>query len=68
MKRKDKTAITDATVEELTKQVSDLRTKLTVLKVGRFTKPAKNSRELKNIRLKLAVLLTVLKQKELNHG
>jgi ribosomal protein L29 len=68
MKHKDKIAIFDAGLDELTKQIGEIRLKLTQLKLERFTKPAKNTREMKNLRLKLAVLLTALRQKELNHG
>jgi ribosomal protein L29 len=68
MKHKDKISIMDAAAEELTKQAGDIRAKLSGLKIDRFTKPPKNSREVKNLRQKLAVVLTALRQKELQHG
>jgi ribosomal protein L29 len=68
MKRKDRTAILESTLDELVKQVADLRGKILKLKIERFSKQTKNQRELKNMRLQLALLLTAIKQKELNHG
>ena len=68
MKHNAKIALFDSTEDELAKQAGEIRSKLTSLKVERFTKPAKNSRETKNLRLKLALILTALRQKELNHG
>jgi ribosomal protein L29 len=68
MKRKDKTVVFENTVEELAKQAADIRGKIAQLKVDRFTKPPKNSREVKNLRQKLAVILTAITQKEMLHG
>lgn len=68
MKRKDKTVIFENTADELAKQADEIRVKITQLKVDRFTKPAKNSREIKNLRYKLAIILTAVRQKEMFHG
>ena len=67
MKKNDKTTIFGLENQELLKQAGEIRTKLLTLKLERFTKPAKNSREMKNLRLKLALIMTALRQKELQN-
>lgn len=54
-------------VGELGKQVLDVREKLAAHKFDRYTKQSKNLREAWGLRQKLAVMLTVLKEKELTH-
>jgi hypothetical protein len=68
MKHNDKIALINSEASELVKQAGEIRAKLSQMKVDRFTKPAKNIRETKNLHLKLAVILTALQQKELAHG
>jgi ribosomal protein L29 len=68
MRKKDKQTIIDATLAEINKQITDLRSKIKIMKIERFSKASKNVREIKNLRQKLAVILTILKEKELQHG
>jgi len=68
MRKKDKTTVQTADVIELQKEVHALRGKISLIRIGRFTKPSKNVREAKGLRNRLAVILTVLRQKELNNG
>jgi len=68
MKNKDKSLLIQADVQDLVKQAQDLRTKLAALTVSRYTKPSKNVREALFLRKKLAVVLTYIRQKELQYG
>ena len=68
MKRKDKITLLESEHEELVKQANDLRAKIAGIKLERYTKPAKNTREVKNLRYKLAVILTAKRSKEMHHG
>jgi ribosomal protein L29 len=68
MKKKDRQAITQSEPTEIVKQVSELTKKLATLTINRYTIQSKNVRERKNIRLQVALLKTVLRQKELLHG
>jgi ribosomal protein L29 len=68
MKRKELSAIMAQESTELQKEARSIRTKLLSMRVARVTKPIKNVREMKTMRQRLAVILTTLQQKELNHG
>jgi ribosomal protein L29 len=68
MKKKDRNAIKETDAAELKKQAAELRRKLQELALGRHTKPSKNVKERKNLRYKLALVMTELRQKELEHG
>ena len=66
MKKKDKNAIAEMSKEELGKHIAETRSKLSQLSVSRYTKQVKNVRETKNLRRRLAVMLTFQRQKELS--
>jgi ribosomal protein L29 len=68
MKKKEKQIILESDTKDLSKQASELKKKLASLSVNRYTNQSKNVRERKNIRLQLAVMKTVLRKKELEHG
>lgn len=68
MKKKELTTIIASDVEELRKEVSTIKRTITTTLVSRRTKPAKNIREVKKMRNRLAIMLTAIRQKELNHG
>ncbi len=59
MKRQQIDQIHSMDVSDITKRVSELKKTVAVGKIGRYTKQAKNTRERKNIRREIAVLLTV---------
>lgn len=67
MKKKEKSSIQNAGTAELAKIVREGEDKLLGLTVARYTKPAKNVREMRMIRQKIAVAKTVLRTKELQH-
>jgi ribosomal protein L29 len=67
MKKKEKQLLFDTDINSLQKQSRDIKQKLTLMKVSIFTKPLKNTREMKNLRQKLAVIQTVIRNKEMNH-
>lgn len=64
MKTKDKSALRSATDKELEKQISDLESGLAALLVNRYTKASKNLRESKTIHYKIAVIKTILNERE----
>lgn len=68
MKRKEQSTMITTDAGELRKEIRTLRTRIASLAVGRTTKPSKNVREMKNIRNRLATILTIVRQKELAHG
>lgn len=55
-------------IEELKKEAATIKKTIYTTMVSRQTKSEKNVREIKKMRNKRAVLLTVIRQKELNHG
>jgi hypothetical protein len=67
MKKKDVTALLTTEVDELRKEVSAMKRTITTTLTTRRTKPAKNIREVKKMRNKLAIMLTAIRQKELLH-
>lgn len=68
MKSRDKQAIFEMKIDELKKQLSQTRGELETLLVSRGSKTLKNSRLPGILRKKIALLLTVLREKELHHG
>ena len=68
MKTKEKHALFGAKPEELQKNLNELRIKLAAISRDRYTKQSKNSREAKTLRTQIAVVKTILRQKELTHG
>jgi ribosomal protein L29 len=68
MKKKDVTTLLATDVDELRKEVSAMKRTITTTLVTRRTKPAKNIREVKKMRNKVAIMLTAIRQKELQHG
>jgi ribosomal protein L29 len=67
MKRKDITTLAGADIKELKKDIETARKNLATLLLNRYTKPSKNVREAKEIKKKIAVMLTFVKQKEITH-
>lgn len=67
MKKKEKGSVQNASTAELAKIVREGEDKLLGLNVARYTKPAKNVREMRMIRQKIAVAKTVVRAKELQH-
>jgi len=68
MKKKELTALIASDTEELRKEVVAMKRTIATTLVTRRTKPAKNIREVKKMRNRLAVMLTAIRQKELQHG
>lgn len=65
MKKKDIQAIQAMTDTELRKQIAQTSRELMEHGVARYTKQEKNQRQRTALRLKRAVMATVLRQKEL---
>lgn len=65
MKIKEKTSLHQATETQLKKQILDLEKSLAGIMANRYTKQSKNVREARQLRHKLAVMKTILHQKEL---
>ncbi len=53
--------------EELTKVLADAQSALEIYTMGRYSKQSKNSREGRLLKRKIAVVKTLLRQKELTH-
>lgn len=68
MKKKEITTVIAMDIEELRKEVSAMKRTIATTLVTRLTKPAKNIREVKKMRNKVAIMLTAIRQKELQHG
>lgn len=68
MKKKELTTLVASDIEELRKEVSAMKRTITTTSVARRTKPVKNIREVKKMRNRLAIMLTAIRQKELQHG
>jgi len=65
MKYKDKQNYSKTNIQELIKEVLGLEEKVKKLKLDRYVKQVKNSREGRNMQRKIAVLKTYIKQKQL---
>jgi ribosomal protein L29 len=68
MKKKEITTVMATETDELQKEVSALKRTIATTLVTRLTKPAKNVREIKKMRNRVAIMLTAIRQKELQHG
>lgn len=66
MKTKDKKELHNKTVDELSKMVKDAHEELARLVLDKVQNKVKNTSELSNLRRKIAVIKTILKEKELN--
>lgn len=66
MKQKEKTSLSHMSIEELVKELGTIQAKLRFLRVERHTKHMKNTREARGLRLKIAVIETFIRQKELS--
>lgn len=67
MKQKEKTSLRGMTIVELKKQLTDMQQKLAALRLSRYTKQSKNVRESKVMRQKVAVLSSIICEKESAH-
>lgn len=65
MKKKEKTTLGEASVDQLKKRAVELEKDLETLAINRYTKQSKNVRESKILRYKLAVVKTIIRQKEM---
>jgi len=65
MKQKDKQIMQKMSISELQKEVADLRVQWKKIRGERFVKEMKNSRESKTIRNKIAIVLTYMKEKQI---
>ena len=66
MKYKEKQDIKKMSIQDIVKEVDALEQTLKKIRIERYTKQMKNSREGKNIRKRIAVLLTFQKEKQLS--
>ncbi len=67
MKKKEKQTLTTMGVEELRKVLADAARALAIYSVGRYSKPSKNVREGTALKRKIAIVETLIRQKELKH-
>ena len=67
MKKKEKTNLHSNSPAELVKAINDAESTLAQLKVTRYSKQSKNVKEARTLRNKIAVVKTILRQKELQH-
>jgi ribosomal protein L29 len=67
MKTKEKQSMASMKVEELKKVLLDAQSALSIFVMGRFGKQSKNQREGRVLKRKIAVILTIIRQKELQH-
>lgn len=64
MKTKEKNALASLKQTELVKEAESIEKKLRQIRLSRFTKPSKNTREAGQLRLRLAVVRTFMHKKE----
>jgi ribosomal protein L29 len=64
MKKKEKATLRSMKTDELKKRASELHATIASLRLERVTKPAKNVRELYNMRKTLAVTKSILTEKQ----
>lgn len=67
MKKKERASLKAMTTKELVKVLVDAKTALAILTMNRYTKQSKNVREGRALRRKIAIISTLLRQKELTH-
>lgn len=65
MKRKDLDSATLQTIQELEKRIAEKEKSLAQIVRERYTKQSKNVREARLVRLEIAQLKTIVRQKEL---
>lgn len=65
MKQKDKQIMQKMSILELQKEVANLRVQWKKIQGERFVKEIKNSRKSKTIRNTIAILLTYMKEKQI---
>ncbi|OGG09321.1 hypothetical protein A2154_03230 [Candidatus Gottesmanbacteria bacterium RBG_16_43_7] len=68
MKLKDKNQLHQSEIQELRQSAAEIRRKISEHEVNMLTKPQKNLRSGKLLRQNLAVVLTIIRAKELNYG
>ncbi len=66
MKTKDKKELHEHTEDELIKLLKDAHVKITNLRLDKAQNKVKNTSELSNIRARIAIIKTILKEKELS--
>lgn len=68
MKKKEQTSLQSMTAVELGKVLVDAKTALAIRQLAdRYTKQSKNVREGRALREKIAIVSTLLRQKEISH-
>ncbi len=67
MKTKEKKTLSAMNSEELGRVLADAKNALAILTIGRYSKQSKNGREGKLLRNKIAIISTLMRQKELVH-
>ncbi|MBI4065250.1 hypothetical protein HY409_02685 [Candidatus Gottesmanbacteria bacterium] len=65
MKKKEKESLKNLKLTELGKQASDLTQKIEQAMMKRYTETLKNTREIRMLRMKKAVIHTYIREKEL---
>ena len=68
MKKKEKTHIRELAITELNKQIVETEHKLAQTLRDKLSKQGKDLHDVQKMRKKLAVLKTVVREKELAHG
>lgn len=63
MKQKDKTQMHTTSSVDLISQIRATNEQITKMNIGRYTKPAKNVHELTILKRKVAIMKTILNQK-----
>lgn len=67
MKKKEKQTVSAMTRDELVKILKDAQSALDIYVIGRYSKQSKNTREGRLLKRKIAILSTLMRQKELIH-
>jgi ribosomal protein L29 len=67
MKIKEKQTLNTMKAEELTKVLADAEGALELYALGRYSKQSKNVREGRLLKRKIAIIKTLIRQKELIH-
>lgn len=67
MKTKEKQTLAAMKAEELKKVLVDAQNALQIYAIGRYSKQSKNSREGRALKRKIAIIETLMRQKELIH-
>ncbi len=63
--KKNLKSLSSLSKEELMKESNELQKKFATLRIERYSKPVKNTREMREIRKKIAQMQTFVRQKEL---